>query len=385
MALWSLVAWSFLATPVRAGSIVPANPRLHPNSISHTSIELGADRVRVALRFQALTLHETLPLDENGDEFLSPRELEEGRLETLAYLSEGLLLAAPPGSEPLELVPWSLEILEEEDPGLLAGYRWVEAVFEADLPLAVDELEVTSTVFLDSNVGHSNFLRVTFGGEEPWSTLLGSGYQSEVFLAASKRRPSVFSRFWRLGLDHILGGYDHLAFLLALLVVSRALRSLVGVVTAFTLAHSITLAAAALGWVVLPARWIELAIALSIAYVGVDNLLRKEARTPWLEAFGFGLLHGFGFASFLGEALSEEPLIATALLGFNLGVEVGQLAVVVAATLIFMLFLRWIPNRSRAESAQERAGLVPSPLRTTISIAVALCGFYWFVERAGWI
>jgi hypothetical protein len=185
--------------------------------------------------------------------------------------------------------------------------------------------------------------------------------------------------FLRLGIDHILSGWDHLAFVLALLVASRRLRTLLGVVTAFTLAHSITLALAALGHVSLPSRFVELAIALSIAYVAVENCLARQARNPWIEAFAFGLLHGLGFAGFLGEALAGEPLVVAALLGFNLGVEVGQLAVVAACMLVVALvFRRW---RAR----ETEPALVPRPVRVWTSAAIAACGLYWFAQRAGWV
>jgi hypothetical protein len=127
---------------------------------------------------------------------------------------------------------------------------------------------------------------------------------------------------------------------------------------------------------------VELAIALSIAYVACENLLRREARNPWIEAFAFGLLHGLGFAGFLGEALTGEPLILTALVGFNLGVELGQLAVVLVTTVLIALAFR--PWRRRVAGTAE-AGLVPRAVRLGVSAIVALSGFYWFAERAGWL
>jgi hydrogenase/urease accessory protein HupE len=199
----------------------------------------------------------------------------------------------------------------------------------------------------------------------------------------------VLASFLGLGIAHILGtpdeplaGRDHLAFLLALLVASRRVRTLVGVVTAFTAAHSLTLAAAALGLVAVPSGFVELAIALSIAYVACDNLLRREPRNPWPEAFLFGLLHGLGFARFLADALAGEDLIVTALVGFNLGVELGQLAFVIACTLLGALVFRRHRREARGHPA---AGLAPPRARAAVSAAVALAGFYWFLERAGWL
>jgi hydrogenase/urease accessory protein HupE len=244
---------------------------------------------------------------------------------------------------------------------------------------------VDSRLFHETNPWHKDFCSLAWNEDEPVPHTFEGSSTRWVFEPAHVRRPGVLATFVHLGITHILGtpahplaGSDHLAFLLALLVASRRARTLVGVVTAFTLAHSLTLAAAALGWVHVPQRFVELAIALSIAYVACDNLLRREARDPWLEAFLFGLLHGLGFAGFLSDALTDEPLILTALVGFNVGVELGQLAFVLACVLVIALVFR--AHRRSAE-----AGLVPPRVRTAVSVLVAACGFYWFLERAGWL
>jgi hypothetical protein len=135
-----------------------------------------------------------------------------------------------------------------------------------------------------------------------------------------------------LGVQHILEGYDHLAFLLAVLLVGGGARRALLLVTSFTLAHSLTLATVALGWVVLDggrARWVEAAIALSVMVVAAENLLLRAHRHRALLTFLFGLVHGFGFAGVLG-AYGLGRGVARALLGFNLGVELGQAAVVLA-------------------------------------------------------
>jgi hydrogenase/urease accessory protein HupE len=133
-----------------------------------------------------------------------------------------------------------------------------------------------------------------------------------------------------MGLEHILTGYDHLLFLLGLVLVGRPLRSLVAAVTAFTLAHSVTLALSAFDvWTPSP-RIIEPCIALSIAYVGIENWFVKDARGRWRITFLFGLVHGFGFAGALREIAVPRADIPAALFAFNLGVEFGQLAVLAA-------------------------------------------------------
>jgi hydrogenase/urease accessory protein HupE len=142
--------------------------------------------------------------------------------------------------------------------------------------------------------------------------------------------------YLRLGVEHILGGFDHLLFVLALLLIVRGGRRIVATVTAFTVAHSITLVAATLGWVHVPAPPVEASIALSIVFVasevvhGLRGQAGLTARAPWVVAFVFGLLHGFGFAGALAEVGLPHNAIPVALLMFNVGVEIGQLAFIAA-------------------------------------------------------
>jgi hydrogenase/urease accessory protein HupE len=189
----------------------------------------------------------------------------------------------------------------------------------------------------------------------------------------SGRRAPVLPSFWqyvRLGIEHILTGYDHLLFLAALLLACRRFRSVLGIVTSFTAAHSLTLALSAIGIFALPSKVAEPLIAATIVFVGVENLLRgDEPRWRWLLAFCFGLIHGFGFASALkasGIGLSGAPL-AMPLFSFNLGVEIGQVAVVAA-------FLPAL-HRLSAFANFTRYG---KPL---LSFGVASAGLFWLIER----
>ena len=153
-------------------------------------------------------------------------------------------------------------------------------------------------------------------------------------------------RYTLLGIEHILSGVDHLLFVLGLLLLATGLWSLLKTITAFTLAHSITLAAAALGLVELPSRPVEAAIALSIMFVAVEVVRRQQGASdfamgrPWLVAFGFGLLHGFGFAGALAEIGLPRDQIPVALLFFNVGVELGQLMFVAV-----VLAMGWMVRR----------------------------------------
>lgn len=173
-----------------------------------------------------------------------------------------------------------------------------------------------------------------------------------------------------LGVKHIFEGVDHLTFLLALLLVGGSFRRVLLLVTAFTVAHSLTLGATALGFILLDearARWVEAAIAVSIIWVAVENLVLREHRHRAVLTFLFGLVHGFGFASVLsGYGLGDE--VVTGLLGFNLGVELGQAAVVA----VLLPLVRLVQRRPRVHQPTVRA----------LSLLILAAGGYWLMERA---
>ena len=190
-------------------------------------------------------------------------------------------------------------------------------------------------------------------------------------VAAEESALPTLAEFLWLGVQHIWTGYDHLLFLFALLVVCRTFRSIVAIITCFTLAHSLTLAAATLDWVRLAPSVVEPIIAATIVYVGVENLWRRGAEPPgrWLLTFGFGLIHGFGFASILRDlGVGADPGgILGPLFAFNLGVELGQVAIAAV-----VMPLVW---RLRQRPAFVTRG-VPA-----LSGLIALLGLYWLLER----
>jgi len=188
--------------------------------------------------------------------------------------------------------------------------------------------------------------------------------------AAGAASGGVAWRYVALGFEHILPrGLDHILFVLGLFLLSTRFRPLLWQITAFTVAHSVTLALSMYGLVSLPSRLVESLIALSIAYVAVENLVTSELK-PWrpLLVFGFGLLHGLGFADVLRELGLPQGDYATALISFNVGVELGQLGVVAIA----WLTVGWFRERT-----WYRARIV-----MPVSAAIALTGLYWFIQRA---
>lgn len=174
------------------------------------------------------------------------------------------------------------------------------------------------------------------------------------------------SEFILLGIEHILTGYDHIAFLLALIVIGLSVREALKIITAFTVAHSITLLLAALQIVSLNSRFVEIVIALSICYVALENLFRKEVNYRWLLTFGFGLIHGFGFASGLQELIEGKSDLLVSVLSFNIGVEAGQL-------LIFFFLLPVLYLLGRKMELRK--------VTVCASVAVFVFGAVWLVER----
>jgi len=186
----------------------------------------------------------------------------------------------------------------------------------------------------------------------------------------SERPHPGWASFIVLGIEHILTGFDHLCFLLALLLVAVRVRDVFAVVTTFTVAHSLTLAAAATGLVSLSPKIVEPLIAASIVYIGIENvLLRRAPKYRLFVVFGFGLVHGLGFASALGERLPGVTGLAIIppLLSFNAGVEIGQLAV--AACLVPLI--KW---------ARSSPMFVPR-WQPAFSVAIAAAGFVWLCQR----
>jgi hydrogenase/urease accessory protein HupE len=195
----------------------------------------------------------------------------------------------------------------------------------------------------------------------------------------------VFASYFSLGVDHILKGIDHLLFVLMLLLLIRDWRALLGAVTAFTVAHSLSLAAATLGWIVVPAPPVEAVVALSITFLSAELLhpqgeaKRLTERFPWAVAFAFGLLHGLGFARALLEVGLPQGDVPLALLSFNLGVEAGQILFIAVVIALGVALARLYPA-ARAQLAPGARGF------RAVAYGVGTLAAFWVVERvAGFV
>ena len=222
---------------------------------------------------------------------------------------------------------------------------------------------------------HQTFVNIYEDGRLTRQSMLEAG-QTRIthYTGSAQGTRAVIRKFVAAGIEHIMIGPDHILFLIGLLLLGGSVLQLLKIVTAFTIAHSITLTVAALNLLSPSTRLVEPAIALSIIYIGIDNLLVKPGARDtrvWI-ALTFGLIHGFGFASVLREMDLPRRALGWSLFSFNLGVEIGQVCIV----LIVASLLAWIAARS-------------AWLRTRIayagSVVVAATGFVWFVQRVFFI
>ncbi len=370
------------------GTVVPSAPRQpagappHPAALSVLLVDVGDDAVRLTLRMQELTLRETprFAFDDDADGYFSTVELADHWSEVQAYLEEKLWLTLDDEEwSPL----WTIEGFDEVGGALPGGgsrFETMTAVAERAVPRRPERVAVHCDLFLeDGNPAHRCHVVVRGLGAGPQEALLSYGVRDwEAELPSSR---SVLVSYLELGTHHVLEGLDHLAFLAALLLGIASLRALVGAVTAFTVAHSITLALAALDVLALPPALVEPGIALSIVWVLMLETMRPghHLARPWLPAFAFGLLHGFGFAGVLGEIGLPAGRHPTALLGFNLGVEAGQLAFVVPAALA-LLGLRRLVGREREPVLGQALLLVVLALGERLLGDAALT---WWLEPRG--
>jgi hypothetical protein len=315
-------------------------------------------RARVTLTAQSLAL--LAPVDADDDGRLTDGELQEAAPALRAGVWNQMPLASP--GAPCERTA-ERAALREAYVELGAEYRCAPGELTQTfriLDVLPSNYQVVLGAFGDGGTRQQGFAR----GHRQTVTVLGA--PGTAPRGGSARGPGGWVA---LGVEHIFLGIDHLAFVLAVILVGGSWKRIGVLVTSFTVAHSITLAAAALGVVRLSAdasRWVEVAIALSIIWVAVENLVLKTHRHRALLTFLFGLVHGFGFASVLAEqGLGEQ--VALGLFGFNLGVELGQAAVVAVLLPVIHLLQR-----------REEVG------RWTVRLGSGflLCmGAFWFVDR----
>ncbi len=293
---------------------------------------------------------------------LTPEALADRLRAVWPDLSAGIWLRAGDTAVPL--------ILEQVEVGEIGN---VELPRRTTLTLRGAVPAGASVLVLGWGAGFGELVLRQQGVDDPYTGYIMGGAQSgEIAISGRDAQTGwqAFGTYVPVGFDHILPkGLDHILFVLGLFFLSSRLRPLLWQVTAFTAAHTVTLALGALGWVNVPGNIVEPLIAASITYVAVENILAKGL-TPWrpVVVFCFGLLHGLGFASVLDEFGLPADQFIPALIGFNVGVELGQLTVIALAFLAVGL---WFRNKSWYRPA----------IAIPASCIIAAVGAYWFVER----
>jgi hydrogenase/urease accessory protein HupE len=307
-------------------------------------------------------------MDTDGNQVLSESEIHLHHAELTNFFIEHIHLTDSQGQKP------SITLATVNDSSLLPDLGIAPGT-HSTVKLLYTWPQLPNNITLDYNLFLSGVSTASC-----LATILQGG-KTQTFVFTPENRTLTLeaggTSFWSqvgsfviLGLEHILTGYDHLLFLLALLALGGGLGYLLKVVSAFTVAHSITLTLATLDIISLPPRLIESVIALSIAYVAAENLWRnreKAERWRWLLTFVFGLVHGMGFAGILQEMAIPKASLATSLISFNVGVELGQIAFMSVAFLLLSFFKRWSWD---------------GWIRYGASLTAVAAGVYWFVQRA---
>ena len=365
---------AFLLAPLLAFALSAAALAHNPDT-SYARCLVADDRVEVRLTCDIFTLLKITDIDADRDQRLTRAELRAAAPAIQRFFRTHVILdidgqRADPG-EALEPV-WPSGAGDS-----ISAPEWHSAAslivfpFRKSVSTPPREVALTFTLFTQLGARHMVLGVFEHSGQtqEITFTEVEPDYLFDVSYSATPQPeaiPAALRRFLKLGIKHIFFGYDHICFLLALIVVSR-LGELVKIVTSFTVAHSITLILAALKVVTLPSRLIECGIALTIIYVAAENLWRTNIAHRWMLTFFFGLIHGFGFANVLAELGLPRAATIRCLLSFNVGVEVGQLAIVLAAFPLLHLLFR---------------GRYAAGVKIALSIAVGVFGLGWFVERA---
>jgi hypothetical protein len=339
----------------------------HSPDTSYCRITIGQHEVELKFTFDLATLQRIAAMDANGDEKLSYKELKAAAPKIQSFLRQHVYL---------DLNQREAEFAEADPPSWPedagAGIpksdfnqRLITFTFRNPVLSAPEDVTITFDFFEHLGSAHTVLGAFVWNGHE--EEVIFTRFEPDYLYDTGFTAPvtAQLTQYFRLGVKHIFLGYDHIAFLIALLFVKRFV-DLLKIITAFTLAHTLTLALAVLQVVKLRPQLVEIGIAVTIMYVAAENLWVQNTGHRWLLTFGFGLVHGFGFANVLRELGLPSSGLARSLVSFNVGVETGQIVIV---GLLWPL-LWWI-NR-QAWSRKFRLGA---------SIAIFILGAAWFAER----
>lgn len=378
----SILLVAFFSCPILADA--------HAYSASYTKITMDEKKTELVFTLDTLSLIELLPdIDLNKNWVLEKSEVKKEKHHLEELITEGLTL----DKENKEQTPKveTMELVKKENKVFLST-TMVFPAFSPGYTIVYND----GFYFNDTGTNYVDFISASFmgqtseavlqGKERTWTILLTEPQQEqgqdqdqktqsdtdttqnqhEVGKTVELPSTSSWFSFFKLGTLHIITGYDHLLFLFALLLRMQTFKQYAAIVTSFTIAHSITLSLAVLGWITLPSRFVEAVIAFSICYVAAENIFRKEIRHRWSITFLFGLIHGLGFASILRDMSIPKSHLAVALLNFNLGIEAVQL-------LLVLLLLPLLSFLFKLKSSRK--------IVTYGSYAIVVMGAFWLIQR----
>jgi hypothetical protein len=351
------------------GAAAPA--RAHKPSDSYLTVRVDGDRIDGQWDIALRDLDYAIGLDADGDGRLTWDEIRARQPAIAAYALARLELHTPQGACPAHV---SAQLIDDHTDGAYSVLRW-----RAQCPQRIDALTIVYRLFAELDPQHKGLLRLIRDGRTS-TAIFDPDHARQTMAPSAPDWQDQFTQYLRHGVWHIWIGYDHILFLLSLLLpavmaqpgapaasLRQAFADVLRVVTAFTLAHSLTLTLASLSPLSPPSRWVESAIAASVVLAALNNLMPLfRGRRPW-AAFAFGLIHGFGFASVLTDLGLAQGALLVSLFSFNLGVEAGQLAIVALFLPLAFLLRRTLFYRRLLMGG---------------SALIALVAMVWLVERA---
>lgn len=353
-------------------SLLPA--WAHKPSDSYLSLSIQRDHIEGQWDIALRDLDSAIGLDSDGNGQLTWGEVRSKHNEITAYASSRLTLS---GNRQVCTTQVLEQLIDHHTDGAYSVLR-----FRSDCGEAIERLAVDYRLLFDIDAQHKGLLRIT-QAEQTNTAIFSQESPAQEFSMTTLSRWGESRQFIHEGISHIWLGFDHVLFLLALLLPAVLVRAdgrwqaagnfssvcwkVLSIVTAFTVAHSLTLSLAALDIIRLPSRLVESTIAASVVLAGLGNLYPMMMKRRWMIAFGFGLIHGFGFAAVLTDLGLPQDSLLLGLVSFNVGVEIGQL-VIVAAFLPLAYLLR-------------RSWSYPKLVLTGGSLAVITIALVWFTER----
>jgi hydrogenase/urease accessory protein HupE len=352
----------------------------HAFSAAFTTLNLSKSNTEMIYSIDALSVIEGIGGDKNDDGKLSEEELKGNKMRFQEWVEDSVVLEVNGKQQPGKITSLKLEKTKDKD--------LVTLTFKYPAYSVGDTVKLLDGIFYEGSRNfdtYTDFLKVNSDGQVSEAVLQGKNREWTMQIAENQQEQqpgqattqkadtqaptnnaTSWSSFLTLGAKHILTGYDHLLFLFALLLRRQTLKQYITTITAFTIAHSITLTLAVLGIADLPSRIVESLIALSICYVALENIFRKQITYRWAVTFFFGLIHGLGFATILREMSLPKSHLAIALVNFNVGIELIQLLLVLIIVPILMKFQGRMNYRKVINSG---------------SVIIFLLGFVWLIQR----